>query len=266
MSTEPVMFREGHGCRRFEGKQAVVTAGTAGIGLAICHRLLSEGCQALYLCSRKQANVDEAVAELSAKYGPNRVFGMACNVTKPGALEDFSVQVGKQFNHRVDVLVSNVGVNPSAGNSLDLSDVNYDKLFDANVKSHWKVIKLLQPMMTKPGGSIVLTSSVGGFSPAFPIGLYGVTKTALIALGRALATELGPQGIRINTLCPGLVKTKMAEMLWKDEENIKHYSSFLGRLGEPEDMAGTVAFLLSDDARHITGEAIIVSGGSQGRL
>lgn len=94
-----------------------------------------------------------------------------------------------------------------------------------------------------------------------------MTKTALIALGRALATELGPEGIRINTLCPGLVKTRMAELLWKDEENVKAHTSFLGnRLGEPEDMAGTVAFLLSEDARHITGESVVVSGGSQGRL
>ena len=110
------------------------------------------------------------------------------------------------------------------------------------------------------------TSSVGGFAPGFPLGVYGVTKSALTSLGKALATELGPEGIRINTLCPGLVKTKLAEMLWKDPNHEEHSPTFLNRLGEPEDMAGTVAFLLSEDARHITGESIVVAGGSHHKL
>lgn len=156
MATDPVLFRDSHGCRRFDGKRVVVTAGTAGIGLAICHRLLSEGCEKLILCSRKQNNVDEAVNELELKYGKGRVFGRACNVTKPGALEEFCSEVARVFENRVDCVVSNVGVNPNAGNSLDLNDNNYDKLFDANVKSHWKLIKLLYPLLTKPGASIVL--------------------------------------------------------------------------------------------------------------
>jgi NAD(P)-dependent dehydrogenase (short-subunit alcohol dehydrogenase family) len=107
---DPILFRDDHGCKRFVGKTCVVTAGTMGIGLAICHRLLSEGCDSLYLCSRKQNNVDEAVKELSEKYGASRVFGKTCNVSKPGELEDFVLAVSKQFNGRVDCVVSNVGL------------------------------------------------------------------------------------------------------------------------------------------------------------
>merc|ERR1712176_635260 len=121
-----------------------------------------------------------------------------------------------------------------------MGENNYDKVMDANVKSHWKLLQLCYPFLTKPNGSIVLVSSVGGFQPEFPLGIYTVSKTALIGLGKALATELGPDGVRINTLCPGLVKTKMAEMLWNSDagENVRQ-SLMLRRLGEPEEMAGT---------------------------
>jgi dehydrogenase/reductase SDR family protein 4 len=265
---DPIMFRDDHGCSRFNGKTCVVTAGTMGIGLAICHRLLSENCKAIYLCSRKQINVDEALLVLRAKYGSNRVFGVACNVTQEGALETFCNAVVKEFPI-IDVVVSNVGVNPSAGNALDMSDANYDKIMNANVRSHWKLIKLLSPNLCRPGASILLTSSVAAYTPNYPLGIYGMSKTAMIGLTKALASELGKDGIRVNAICPGLVKTKMAEMLWKNEENSREggaFSNFIGQIGDPEDMVGTMAFLLSRDSKHITGESIVVDGGSQARL
>jgi dehydrogenase/reductase SDR family protein 4 len=153
---EPVIFKENHGCKRFTGKHAVVTAGTAGIGLAACYRLCSEGAK-VFLCSRKQKNVDDAVKELRAKFGEDMAFGVACNVTKPGELENFATAVGKQFP-RVDAVVSNVGINPTAGKALEMTDTAYDKIMEANVRSHFRLIKLISPLLTRPGAAIVLVS------------------------------------------------------------------------------------------------------------
>lgn len=259
------MYKDDHGCKRFVNKNAVVTAGTAGIGLAACHRLCSEGAK-VYLCSRKKENVDAAVKELRDKYGKDSAFGIPCNVTKPGELEKFVEAVSKEFKV-VHVLLSNVGVNPTAGKSLDMSDSNYDKIMDANVKSHFRLIKLVSPLLARPDASILLVSSIGGFEPHFPLGIYGASKTALIGLGKALASEMGVDGIRVNTICPGLVRTKFAEMLWNSDmgrESANHL--FLRRLADPWEMAGTMAYLLSEDSRHVTGETVIVSGGTPSRL
>jgi len=156
MDTEPVVFKDNHGCRRFVGKTAVVTAGTAGIGLAACHRLCSEGAR-VFLCSRKAKNVEDAVKELRAKYGPESTYGVPCNVTKPGELENFIEQVIKVFP-KVDLVVSNVGVNPTAGKAMEMTDANYDKIMEANVRSHFRLIKLVSPYLTRPGASIVMVS------------------------------------------------------------------------------------------------------------
>jgi dehydrogenase/reductase SDR family protein 4 len=264
-TTEPIIFKDDHNCKRFVGKNAVVTAGTAGIGLAACHRLCSEGAK-VFLCSRKQKNVDDAVKELREKYGQDRAFGVACNVTKPGELENFIQQVTKQFT-KVDVVLSNVGVNPTAGKSMEMTDTNYDKIMEANVRSHFRLIKLVSPYLTRPGASIVLVSSVAGFNPEFPLGVYGVSKTALIGLGKALASEMGVDGIRVNTICPGVVRTKLAEMLWKSEYGQQTADKvFLRRLADPWEMSGTIAYLLSDDAGYVTGETIVAGGGVQARL
>ena len=121
--------------------------------------------------------------------------------------------------------------------------------------------------MTK-GSAVVLVSSVGGFQPEFPLGIYGMSKTALIGLGRALAGELGAQGIRINTICPGVVRTRMSRMLWEGEGGGGETASrvFLNRHGDPVEMAGLAAFLLSEEASFITGESFVASGGTNSRL
>jgi dehydrogenase/reductase SDR family protein 4 len=277
-TSEPIMYRKNHGCKRFEGKNILVTAATAGIGLAICHRLASEGAR-LFICSRKQQNVDEAIKELTSLWSskstssnskPIVVGGIACNVSTPGHLEDYISKAIIFFGgagSKIDGIVSNVGMNPAMGRALDMEEKTYDKIFDSNVRTHWRLLKLARPYLSQPGASIVLVSSTGGYAPSFPLGIYGVSKTALTGLGRALSTELGVDGIRVNTIAPGVVKTKLAEALWKSENGqTAANSSFLRRLGEPEDMAGTVAYLLSEDSRHVTGETIVLSGGSHHRL
>lgn len=249
---------------RFKGKNAIVTAGTLGIGKAIVQRLANDGAR-VFLCSRKQANVDELVKGLRA-LGLD-VGGCACNVTREGELEKFVKEAIAFFQGgTLHFLVSNVGVNPTFGMTMDTPDSAFDKIFDANVRSHFRLVKLCRPSMSA-GGAIVLISSVGGYDPSPPLGIYGASKTALISLGKVLATEFGPDQIRVNTVCPGVIRTKLSEMLWKTEAGKAGASRVdLKRHGEPYEIGNVVAFLCSNEASFLTGEGIVVSGGTHCRL
>lgn len=252
-------------CRRFEGKLAVVTASTLGIGFAIAQRLGEEGAHVV-ISSRKQAHVDEALAKLRA-LGCS-VSGMVCHV---GKAEDRAALVAHATTGlgrtRIDVLVSNAAVQPAAGPTLAAADAIFDKIFDVNVKAAWQVTKAARPFLGE-GSSIVYVSSVGGYNPGPPLGLYGVSKTALLGLSKLLAKELGPAGIRVNCLAPGVVRTRFSKVLWESEaaNAAACEAAFLGRTSAPEEMAGAVAFMCCEDASFMTGETMIVGGGLEARL
>lgn len=251
-----------HGCSRFQNKKAIVTAGTLGIGRAIAERLCEEGASVL-LCSRKKKNVDETIAEMRAR-GLD-VHGMTCNVSdfkEQGLL----VQKAVELWGKVDLVVANAGVNPAAGPSLNTTNDAYDKTMGINVKSVWELIKLAEPHLNT-NASLLFVSSTAAYQPGPPLGIYGVSKTALVSLTKVLAQELGPKGIRVNALCPGLVRTRFAAALWKSELGQQQREAlWLRRLGDPEDMAGPATFMLSDDASFMTGESMVVSGGTYSRL
>ena len=178
-------------------------------------------------------------------------------------LVDFTIETfGK-----LDVLISNAAVNPEAGELIEISESALDKLLDINVKSAVVLAQEAVPKMNK-GGNIVFVSSYTAFNPTSPIAMYAVTKTALLGLTKALADELGHRGIRVNCIAPGVVPTKFAAALvaTAEAERANKEKTLLGRLGTPEDMAATVAFLASEDASYITGETIVVAGGMQSRL
>ena len=242
-------------------KTCLVVGGTHGIGLAIAKKLLDEEAALVIVCSRKQSSVDAVLKD------DTRLKGITCNVSDQKEIEKLVEFTKTTLGGRpLDILVSNVGVDPVSGKILDAPDALFDKIFSTNVKAAWTLVKLLRPLMQR-GSSILLVSSTGGFQPSFPSGLYGASKTALIGLGRALAGELGPDGIRINTVCPGLVKTRMSEQFWKGPYGpVAEASLYLRRLGVPDEIADVASFLFSDGARWMTGEAIVVSGGTQTRL
>ncbi|XP_075067379.1 dehydrogenase/reductase SDR family member 4-like isoform X1 [Mixophyes fleayi] len=250
---------------KLQGKVALVTASTNGIGLAIARRLAQDGARVL-LSSRRQQNVDHAVQKLKGE-GLD-VDGTVCHVGKSEDRERLVNTAVQKFGG-VDILVSNAAVNPFAGNILDSTEDVWDKILDINVKAAFLLVKLVVPkMQERGGGSIVIVSSLAGFTPFPALGPYSVSKTALLGLTKALAPELTQLNIRVNCLAPGLIRTKFSSALWKNESVLEQLTTSLGisRIGEPEDCAGAVSFLCSPDAAYITGETVVVSGGGHSRL
>ncbi|KAJ7313149.1 hypothetical protein JRQ81_004421 [Phrynocephalus forsythii] len=246
-------------------KVALVTASTEGIGLAIARRMAQDGAHVV-VSSRKQANVDRAVTELRKEN--LSVSGLVCHV---GKAEDRQrlIDAALERHGGIDILVSNAAVNPFFGSILDVTEEVWDKILDINVKATALLVNLVVPHMEKRGGgSIVIVSSVAAYSPFPALGPYNVSKTALLGLTRNLAFELRPRNIRVNCLAPGLIRTKFSSALWQDKATGDKLmeSMRIQRIGEPSDCAGIVSFLCSSDADYITGETVVVAGGSPSRL
>ncbi|KAI3698182.1 hypothetical protein L6452_31294 [Arctium lappa] len=248
--------------RRFEGKVAIVTASTQGIGFSIAQRLGLEGASVV-ISSRRQKNVDEAVKKLQAQ--GIEVLGLVCHVSNAQQRKNLVDQTVQKYG-KIDVVVSNAAANPSVDAILKTQESALDKLWEINVKTAILLIKDASPHLTE-GSSIVFISSISAFQPPAGLAMYGVTKTALLGLTKALATEMGPR-TRVNCVAPGFVPTHFAEFITNNETMRKtlEEQTSLKRLGTTEDMAAATAFLASDDASYITGETIVVAGGTPSRL
>jgi dehydrogenase/reductase SDR family protein 4 len=246
--------------KRFEGRIVVVTGGTAGIGLAIAKRFVEEGAKVV-VCSRKHASVEKVKAELGCD-------GLVCNVSSEDDRRKLVCHVKERYG-RLDVLVLNAATSLSFGPSQDCEPSKWDKMMDTNVKANWILANTLCSIITPRTGAIVLVSSYAGYNPDSPIGVYGVTKTAMIGLTRMLANEYGRSaGVRVNCVAPGVIKTGFSKPLWESEEvrKISETASPLGRIGTPEEVAGPVLFLASSEASYMTGETLVITGGTQCRL
>jgi len=250
---------------KFEGKVAVVTASTDGIGLAIARRLGQDGASVM-ISSRKQANVDRTVQQL--KEENINAHGIVCHVAKSEDRKKLIDEAVSRFGG-IDILVSNAAANPSFGPMLETSESAWDKIFETNVKATFFLCQEAVPHIeSRGGGSIVIVSSIGGFVPFASIGAYSVSKTTLFGIVKGLTSELAARNIRINSIAPGVIKTKFSQALTDNEdatnEALKHIPA--NRFGRPEDCSGLVSFLASNDADYITGENIVVSGGMTSRL
>ncbi|EFJ41756.1 hypothetical protein VOLCADRAFT_107595 [Volvox carteri f. nagariensis] len=252
-------------CKRLEGKVALVTAATAGIGLAIAERLAQEGAN-VFICSRKQSNVDETVSAL--RNLGLEVSGCACHVGSAEQRRRLVEQCVQRYGG-LDILVSNAAVNPGAGPLAETPPDVIDKILDINIKSAVLLVQEALPhLIQRPGASIVFVSSVTAFSPPEPIAMYAVSKTALLGLTKGLAAELGPRGVRVNCVAPGIVPTKFSAALVQTPElaSAQAEATLLKRLGRPEEQAAAVAYLVSPDAAYVTGETLVVAGGMHSRL
>lgn len=252
-------------CRRLEGKVAVVTASTEGIGLSIARRFAQEGAKVM-ISSRKAANVEKAVSQLKSE--GLTVSGIICHVAKKDDRTNLFKQTQSEFGG-LDILVSNAAVNPSFARLTDCPEEVWDKVFDVNVKSTYMLINESLPYLRKSkSASIIIISSIAGYRPFSMLGAYSVSKTALFGLCQAAAVDLAPENIRVNCIAPGVIKTKFSRPLYENDGPKQLMAHLIpqNRMGEPHEIAGAAAFLASSDSSYMTGETIVIAGGMASRL
>lgn len=245
------------------GRVALLTGASKGMGLVMATALADHGAKVV-ISARKQDQLDEAAARINETVGADRAVGIACNVGYKEQLEAL-VAGAREKAGPIDIVVGNAGVNPYYGKTSEIPDEAYEKTMRANVQANlWLAKMVVSDMVSKGTGSMMFTSSIGAFKPSETLGTYGMSKLALIGLVRNLAAEFGPDGIRFNAICPGLVKTDFARELWDNPEVEARINKSipLRRLGEPEDFSGIAVYLASDASRYMTGQALTVCGGS----
>ncbi|MEP9363715.1 SDR family oxidoreductase [Nocardioides sp. CN2-186] len=238
-----------------DGKVAIVTGASRGIGLGIAQRLVDEGVK-VCLTARKPEALEEAVAAL----GADNAIAVAGKADDPEHRADAVRRTIETFGS-LDLLVNNAGINPVAGPLVEIDLGAARKIVEVNALGAlaW-VQEAHRAWMAEHGGAIVNISSLSGLKPAPGIAMYGASKAMMISLTESLAVELGP-GIRVNAVAPAVVKTQFASLLYEGREAEVSAAYPLKRLGVPEDVAGSVAFLLSDDAGWLTGQTITLDGG-----
>ncbi len=243
-----------------DGRHALVTGGTRGIGLAIVKGYLEAGARVTF-CGRKQEGIDEALTALADF--KDRVCGVVSHIGRTEE-QDALLEASQRAFGSVDVLVNNAGTNPYFGPILDSEDWAWEKTFDVNLKAPYRLSRAVAKEMKRGGGgAIVNIASIAGLSAAPLQGIYSVTKSGLIMLTKVMARELGEYKIRVNCICPGVIKTKLSEALWKDEAAERQFASLkaLKRVGETDELVGTALYLASDASSFTTGATIQVDGG-----
>ena len=244
--------------RGLQGKTAVVTGASRGIGLAIARDLVSHGAR---VCIT--ARGAEALKEAADAFPDGTVIAVAGKSDDPAHRSQVLDTVAREFGG-LDILVNNAGINPVFGPLVELDLAAARKVFEVNVLG---TLSWVQDTVSHPGldfrsrgGAIVNLSSVTADTPSPGIGLYGISKAAVSHLTRSLAVELGPE-IRVNAVSPAVVKTQFSRALYEGKEEAVTRGYPLGRLGTPEDIASAVTYLVSTDSAWVTGQVLTLDGG-----
>jgi NAD(P)-dependent dehydrogenase (short-subunit alcohol dehydrogenase family) len=243
-----------------QGKIALITGASKGIGESMARLMAAAGARVV-VSSRKQEALD-ALAEDIKKEG-GEATGIAAHVGDMSQVHALVEKTVATYGG-VDILVNNAASNPVFGPVVDCDTAAFDKIMDVNVKAPFELGKLVYPIMkSRGGGSVINISSIGGLSPEPHLGIYSVSKSALIMLTKVMAKEWGQDNIRVNAICPGLIQTKFSQALWQNEEILKRFlkATPLNRMGQPDEIGALALFLASDFSAYCTGTVFTADGG-----
>ena len=245
---------------RLDGRTALVTGGSRGIGRAIALRMAEAGANVV-VASRSADACAAVVEEIAAAGG--RAIAVPANVSDPASVEDLTRAACNTFGG-VDILMGNAATNPHYGPTTEVEEGAFDKTIATNVKANLWLSQLLLPQMAeRGGGAVIFVASIAGLRGTDDIGIYGMSKAALESMARSLAVGWGKRGVRVNCIAPDLVRTDFAKALWSDPVRLAATEAQypLGRIGEPDDVAGTAVWLASRAGAFVTGQTIVVDGG-----
>lgn len=246
-----------------EGKVAVITGSSRGIGRAIAERMAEQGARVV-ISSRKLEACAEVASAIEARHGSGTALAVAANISSKDELKQL-IDTTTQRLGRIDVLVCNAATNPHYGPLAGIDDQQFRKILENNViANHWLIGFTAPQMVERRDGAIIIVSSIGGLRGSAVIGAYNISKAADFQLARNLAVEYGPHNVRVNCIAPGLVRTDFARALWENPDTLRHVTSTtpLRRIGEPDEIAGAAVLLASRAGSFITGQSIVVDGGA----
>ena len=243
------------------GKVAIVTGGSRGIGRSIAVALAEAGAD-VCVAARKVEALEESVAAIRAT--GRKGIAVPTNVRDMDALQNLVNETKAQLG-RIDILVNNAATNPVFGPIANIDERAWDTTMNTNVKSAFFLSKMVREAIKEhgAGGTIINVSSTGGFRAGGGLGTYSVSKAAIIMLTQVCAKEWGVDGIRVNCIAPGLIKTEFSRALWDNEAALKNSraQSPLRRIGEPDEMAGACVYFASEASSFTTGQTLILDGG-----
>lgn len=245
------------------GRVAVITGSSRGIGRAVAERLAEQGAKVV-ISSRKAEACQTTADAINGARGAGTAVSIPANISSRDDLVNLTTKTREVFG-KIDILICNAATNVHFGPMSTLKDEQLRKILDNNILSNHWLIQLVAPeMIARRDGVIVIVSSIGGLHGSAMLGAYGLSKAADFQLARNLAVELGPHNIRVNCVAPGIIKTDFARALWQNPKiaQASEAATPLRRLGEPDDVAGAVVFLCSPAGRYITGQSLVIDGGS----
>jgi dehydrogenase/reductase SDR family protein 4 len=238
-------------------KVAIITGASRGIGRSIAEVFVREGAKVV-IVGRRQETLDQVASEI----GPN-AKPVACHVGRADQIQNLVDVTTREFG-RIDILVNNAATNIAQGPALEFDEAQFDKMVEINLKSAFRLMNLVAPGMCARGwGSVINIASIAGLRPQYHSMLYSMTKAALIMMTASYAAELGPSGVRVNAIAPGLIQTVLSEYFWKNPERrdkqlgaqpIKH-------MGQPIEIGEIALMLASDRSSYMTGQTLVVDGG-----